>query len=264
MDGRADLADMGGRLMGARLASCGLGEPAVRFESLTVRYGSHVALHELDAEIPSGSLTAIIGPNGAGKSTLVSVITGLKHAHAGRLLVSRGVGAHIAYLPQQSALDRSFPIRVFDLVLLGRWERIGALREARCPEWERAEAAIAAAGLAGLETRLIGTLSAGQLQRALFARALMQDAQLLLLDEPFAALDSRTTFDLVRLLRRWRDQGRTVVAVLHDLELVRAHFDHALLLARRCIACGETANVATPDNLRQAGLAAQQWQDGQP
>jgi zinc/manganese transport system ATP-binding protein len=257
----ANLADLGGGRMRAQLASVALAEAAVRFESLTVRYGSHVALHQLDAEIPAGVLMAIIGPNGAGKSTLVNAITGVKRADEGRLILSPRVGARIAYLPQQSALDRTFPIRVLDLVLMGAWERTGALREARHHEWERAEGAIAAAGLGGLEKRLIGTLSVGQLQRALFARALMQDAQLLLLDEPFAALDRRTTLDLMRLLRSWREQGRTVVAVLHDLELVHAHFNYTMGLARRCIACGETAAVATADNLRLAGLLGQQWPD---
>jgi zinc/manganese transport system ATP-binding protein len=113
----------------------------------------------------------------------------------------------------------------------------------------------------GLERRPIGALSAGQLQRALFARVLMQDAQLILLDEPFNAVDARTTLDLLNILRRWHAEGRTVVAVLHDLEQVRTHFGHALLLARQCIACGSTAAVLTQDNLARARKLAESWGD---
>jgi zinc/manganese transport system ATP-binding protein len=120
---------------------------------------------------------------------------------------------------------------------------------------------LAAVGLTGLEQRPIGTLSAGQLQRALFARVLLQDAQLILLDEPFNAIDARTTLDLLSILRGWHEEGRTVIAVLHDLEQVRAHFGNALLLARQCIACGTTAAVLTPDNLARARRMAEHWED---
>ncbi len=158
-------------------------------------------------------------PQRRGKSTLLNVVSGIKRAAAGRVVLNSCIGHRIAYLPQQSALDRSFPIQVLDLVLLGAWERTHSLRRVSNTDRQRAHAALGAVGLTGLEARPIGSLSAGQLQRTLFARLLMQDAQLLLLDEPFSiAMDSRTTQDLLEVLKSWHREGRTVVAVLHDIE----------------------------------------------
>jgi zinc/manganese transport system ATP-binding protein len=237
-------------------------EPAVCFEAVTVRYGKGTAVRHVDARIALGSLTAIIGPNGAGKSTLLNVVSGIKRTAAGRVVLNSCIGQRIAYLPQQSALDRSFPIQVLDLVLLGAWERSHALGRVSGADRQRARDALRAVGLGGLEARPIGSLSAGQLQRALFARLLMQDAQLLLLDEPFNAMDSRTTHDLLEILKSWQREGRTVVAVLHDMEQVRAHFTHALLLARQCVACGLIRTVLTAENLALARDMAAEWAEG--
>src|SRR5882757_9223406 len=234
-------------------------EPAVSFEAVTVRYGKGTAVRHVDARIALGTLTAVIGPNGAGKSTLLNVVSGIKRTAAGRVVLNSCIGHRIAYLPQQSALDRSFPIQVLDLVLLGAWERTHSLRRVSSIDRQRAQDALGAVGLTGLEARPIGSLSAGQLQRALFARLLMQDAQLLLLDEPFNAVDSRTTQDLLEVLKSWHQEGRTVVAVLHDLDQVRAHFTHTLLMAHRCIACGKTHSVVTAENLNLARTVADQW-----
>jgi zinc/manganese transport system ATP-binding protein len=256
---RADCTHLGSGGMGALVAADPTLEAAVHFEAVTVRYGNGTAVREVDAKITLGTLTALIGPNGAGKSTLLNVVMGLKDAAAGRVVLNSRIGQRIAYLPQQSALDRSFPVRVLDLVMLGAWDRTHALGRVNSIDRQRAEGALSAVGLAGLERRPIGSLSAGQFQRALFARLLMQDAQLLLLDEPFNAVDSRTTQDLLAVLKSWHQEGRTVVAVLHDMDQVRAHFSHALLLAHRCIACGKTHSVVTAENLSMARTMAEHW-----
>jgi zinc/manganese transport system ATP-binding protein len=236
-------------------------DAAVTFEDLTVRYADRAVVCRVSATIATGSLTALIGPNGAGKSTLLNVLTGMKPAAQGRVIVSPHVDGRIAYLPQQSGLDRSFPINVLDLVALGAWQRVRASGRIGGQELQRACDALRAVGLAGLERRPIGALSAGQLQRALFARVLLQDARLILLDEPFNAVDARTTLDLLNILHGWRAEGRTVVAVLHDLQQVRAHFGNALLLARQCIASGSTAVVLRQENLTRARMMAERWGD---
>jgi zinc/manganese transport system ATP-binding protein len=249
--------------MGAVVAAAeSLVESAVCFEAFTVRYGNATAVREIDAKITLGALTALIGPNGAGKTTLLNVVMGLKEAAAGRVVLNPRIERRIAYLPQQAALDRSFPMRVLDLVMLGAWDRTGSFGRASRVDQQRAEDALGEVGLGDLRHRPIGSLSAGQFQRALFARLLMQDAQLLLLDEPFNAIDSRTTEDLLAVLKGWHGQGRTVVAVLHDLDQVRAHFSHAVLLSHRCIACGHTASVVTTDNLKRARAMAERWAEG--
>jgi zinc/manganese transport system ATP-binding protein len=256
---RTDCTHLGSGNMGALVGADSTVEAAVRFEAVTVRYGNGTAVREVDAKISMGTLTALIGPNGAGKSTLLNVVMGLKDAAAGRVVLNSRIGQRIAYLPQQSALDRSFPICVLDLVMLGAWDRTHSLGRVSDIDRQRAEDALSAVGLAGLQHRPISSLSAGQFQRALFARLLMQDAQLLLLDEPFNAVDSRTTQDLLAVLKSWHQEGRTVVAVLHDLDQVRAHFSHAVLLAHRCIACGKTHSVVTAENLKLARTVAEQW-----
>jgi len=224
---------------------------ALRFRDLTLGYDRHPAVHHLDGSVAEGALLAVVGPNGAGKTTLLKGIVGMLPPLAGGidLALSR---QDIAYLPQIAEIDRSFPIIVYDLVAMGLWRRSGLTGGIGRHEHERIEAAIASVGLEGFEDRAIGTLSGGQMQRALFARLLLQDARLILLDEPFASLDSKTVSDLLDLIRRWHGEKRTVIAVLHDLETVRARFPAALLLAREPVAWGETPEVLTPENLLKA------------
>jgi zinc/manganese transport system ATP-binding protein len=232
----------------------------VTLTNLTVAYERHPAIHHVNGSFAPGSLTAIVGPNGAGKSTLLKAVVGLLRPAEGRVDLGTADRGRIAYLPQQAEIDRSFPISVLDTVSLGHWCRVGwggaigpALRE-------DAMRAIAAVGLGGFERRPIGTLSAGQLQRVLFARMMLQDAALILLDEPFNAVDARTTVDLLDLVHRWHGhEGRTVVAVLHDVDQVRAHFPDTLLLARECVAWGDTTSVLTPANLRRARQMSEAW-----
>ncbi len=230
----------------------GSSEPAVVFDDLTLGYDRHPAIHHLSCRIARGVPTAIAGPNGAGKSTLLKGICGLLKPLGGHIRLASGGRRAIAYLPQIAEIDRDFPVSVFDFVALGLWRRVGAFGGIGRREAGEIEAAIAAVGLAGFETRPIGTLSGGQMQRTQFARLLLQDAGLLLLDEPFNAVDSGTTEDLLDIVGRWRDEGRTVVAVLHDLDLVARRFPETLLLAREKVAMGPTAEVLTDANLAAA------------
>ncbi len=233
-------------------------------DNLTVCYDRHPAVHHLSGAFPDGSLTAIVGPNGAGKSTLLKAIMGLLPTTTGRIDRVALTRSDIAYLPQQAQIDRQFPITVLDVVLLGHWQRIGVLGGVTAGLQAKAIAALAAVGLADFQRRSIRSLSAGQFQRVLFARMLLQDARLILLDEPFTAIDARTTADLLDVVRGWHAEQRTVIAVLHDLEQVRTHFPETLLLARSGIAWGQTAQVLTPDNLRRARRMAEAWDESAP
>ncbi|MCG6122902.1 MAG: ABC transporter ATP-binding protein [Microvirga sp.] len=229
-----------------------MSDAAIRFDDVTLGYGRRPAVHHLDGEVAKGSLTAIIGPNGAGKSTLLKGVVGTLRPLSGKIGVAEGTRARIAYLPQAAEVDRSFPINVYDLVAMGMWSARGLFGAIGRADRARIEEAIAAVGLAGFEGRPIGTLSGGQMQRTLFARLLLQDASLILLDEPFTAIDAKTTADLLDLVRRWRDEERTVVAVLHDLDIVRRVFPNTLLIAREPIAWGATDAVLKPENLLRA------------
>ncbi|WP_298965659.1 zinc ABC transporter ATP-binding protein AztA [uncultured Methylobacterium sp.] len=233
------------------------------FDGLTLGYARHPAVHHLDGTVPAGALLAVVGPNGAGKSTLLKGIMGEIAPLDGRVLHPGLKRGDIAYLPQAAEIDRAFPVAVYDLVAMGLWRRVGLWRRIRGDDGAVA-AALDAVGLGGFERRPIGTLSGGQLQRVLFARLLLQDARVILLDEPFAAIDARTTDDLLALVRRWHGEGRTVVAVLHDLEQVRRHFPTTLLLAREAVAWGDTASVLTAPNLRRARNLCEAWDDAAP
>jgi zinc/manganese transport system ATP-binding protein len=231
---------------------------ALKLVDLTVSYDRHPAVHHVSAEIPAAEITAIVGPNGAGKSSLLKAMMGLVRRVEGRIECS---ARRIAYLPQQAEIDRSFPISVLDTVLLGRWSRFGAFGRADQADVHDAHQAIESVGLGGFERRPIDTLSVGQFQRVLFARLLLQDADLVLLDEPFAAIDAKTVNDLMDVIRRWRSEQRTVIAVLHDLEQVRREFPSSLLLARELVAAGPTVNVLSAENLLRARAMAEAWDE---
>ena len=225
---------------------------ALRFRNLTLGYDRHPAVHHLDGVVERGALLAICGPNGAGKSTLAKGIMGTLSPLDGAIERDGDDPRAIAYLPQIAEIDRSFPIDVFDVAAMGLWGKRGIFGGFSSNDTARIHAAIAAVGLAGFERRGIATLSGGQMQRALFARLILQDAQMLLLDEPFTAVDERTTNDLLALIAGWRAQGRTVIAVLHDFNLVRRHFPNTLLLARELVAWGDTDAVLSAENLARA------------
>ena len=243
---------------------------SVELRNLTVSYRQHPALHHLSGTFALGSLTAVVGPNGAGKSTLLKSIAGLipvAPSHHGAsdqaegALVLKGPCQQLAYLPQQSELDRSFPLSVRECVLLGLWQISGAWVAVSQAMLARVDEALRTVGLHGFEQRPLGTLSSGQLQRALFARLLVQDAQLILLDEPVAAVDSKTSAALMALTLQWHREGRTVIVVLHDDAQVRQLFPQTLLLARERIAWGPTDSVLTEANWRRARDMAEAWDE---
>jgi zinc/manganese transport system ATP-binding protein len=224
----------------------------LQFRDLTLGYDRHPAVHHLTGTVESGALMAVVGPNGAGKSTLFKGIVGAIKPLAGRIDRGGLLPRDIAYLPQIADIDRTFPINVYDMVAMGLWHRSGLFggidRQAR----DAVREAIAAVGLTGFEHRAIGTLSGGQMQRMLFARLLLQNARMIVLDEPFTAIDAKTSADLFDLVRRWHTEKRTVLAALHDVEFVRSHFPQTLLLARQPVAWGVTPEVLTPENLLKA------------
>src|ERR1700740_1361906 len=213
---------------------------ALQFRDLTLGYDRHPAVHHLEGAVSAGSLTAVVGPNGAGKSTLFKGVVGVIKPLAGRIERNGVAPQDIAYLPQIAEIDRSFPINVYDMVAMGLWRGKGLCGSIGRRDRDAIEHAIAAVGLTGFEQRPIGTLSGGQMQRMLFARLLLQDARVIVLDEPFNAIDAKTSADLLALVRRWHQEERTVLAALHDLELVRANFPETLLLARGEVAWGPT------------------------
>jgi zinc/manganese transport system ATP-binding protein len=234
---------------------------ALAFQNLTLGYDRHPAVHHLSGEIGEGALLAVVGPNGAGKSTLLKGIVGVLHPLGGKISRNGMNAKDIAYLPQIAEIDRSFPISVYDLVSMGLWRRAGLLGGIGANESKKIADAVDAVGLRGFENRAIGTLSGGQMQRALFARLLLQDARVILLDEPFASLDSKTVSDLLELVHRWHGEKRTVVAVLHDFDLVRKNFPESLLLAREPVAWGDTTNALSAENLLKARRMSEAFDD---
>jgi zinc/manganese transport system ATP-binding protein len=234
---------------------------AITFRDLTLGYDRHPAVHHLDGVVEGGSLTAVVGPNGAGKSTLFKGIIGTLKPLAGSI-ERDGFGARdIAYLPQAAEIDRTFPISVYDIVAMGLWRTTGAFGGLGRAQRDAIEAGIATVGLTGFEQRAIGTLSGGQMQRMLFARLLIQDARIIVLDEPFSAIDSKTAAELMQLVRRWHQERRTVIAATHDIELVKSNFPQCLLLAREAVAWGKTRDILTPDNLSAARSLCEAFDD---
>ncbi len=239
-------------------------EAAVCFENATIGYDRHPAVHHVRGRIEPGALVAVVGPNGAGKSTLMKAIAGLLQPLSGRVVVEGCPRRGIGYLPQQAEVDRSFPIPVFDFIAMGLWRARGVFGGFRRRDDEAVARALAAVGLAGFERRALDTLSGGQFQRVLFARLLLQDSPLVLLDEPFTAVDDRTGDDLMTIVLGWHREGRTVVAVLHDLGQVRAHFPETMLIARELVAWGSTGEVLTERNLATARRMTEAFDDHAP
>ena len=225
---------------------------ALEFRNLTLGYDRHPAVHHLHGPVKQGALMAVVGPNGAGKSTLFKGIVGMLKPLSGSIDLGGMRARDIAYLPQIADIDRTFPIGVYDMVAMGLWRDAGLFGGIGRREREKVRAAMSAVGLSGFEERPIGTLSGGQMQRILFARLLLQDARVIVLDEPFNAVDAKTSADLFDLVRRWHGEKRTVLTALHDIDFVRANFPETLLLAREPVAWGNTAVVLTPENLLAA------------
>jgi zinc/manganese transport system ATP-binding protein len=204
----------------------------ITLDNVELRHGARVILSGLSGTIATGSLTALIGANGSGKTTLLRAIAGLHPLASGRINRHELTPSDVALLAQGSHLDRSFPITCRDVVALAA-TRLGPFRAIGRDYLAQTTTALGRVGLAEMQSRPIQALSAGQFQRVLFARTIVQDAKLILLDEPFAAVDAATIRLLLSVIQDWHVQGRTVIAVLHDIDLVRRHFPHTLLLTSR-------------------------------
>jgi len=230
--------------------------PALEVRRLTASYSTRPVLWDVDATVPAGSLAAIVGPNGAGKSTLLKAVVGLLKTDAGHILIEGRPAAtaldRVAFVPQRDEVDWDFPITVREVVEMGRYRAAGWLRRLKPADREAVELAIERVGMAPYARRQIGELSGGQRQRVFIARALAQEAPLMLLDEPFSGVDARTEAALLDMLAEFRDEGRTIVVVHHDIGTVRARFDWAVLLNVRTIACGPVAQALADDSLRRA------------
>ncbi len=231
----------------------------IALRNLSAGYERHPAVHHVSGEFADGSLTAIVGPNGGGKSTLLKAIAGFLPPMTGWIDLGGLKPNEIAYLPQQIDIDRSFPLSVAEVAALGLWPKIGAFGGMAAAHRAEVERALGEVGMAPFATRPIEALSTGQWQRVLFARLIIQNARVILLDEPFAAIDSRTAHDLTHILQYWQSEGRTVIVVMHDLTSVRLHFPRALLLAREAVAWGSTAEVLKDENLARAQKLAENW-----
>lgn len=229
---------------------------ALHVEDLTVSYHSKPVLWDIDFDVPPGVMAAIVGPNGAGKSTLIKSVLGLVPSMAGHVtLFGRPYKQHrrrVGYVPQRSSVDWDFPTTALDVVTMGLYGRLGWLRRPGWRERNEAMAALEMVGMDQLSTRQISELSGGQQQRVFLARALVQDADVYFLDEPMAGVDATTERAIVDILRRLRDDGKTVIVVHHDLQTVRSYFDWLLILNVRVIAQGPVSQVYTADNLRRA------------
>jgi len=212
----------------------------VTLDSVWFQYGTHKALQDVSGAFHAGTLTAVAGPNGAGKSTLLKIIAGIIRPRRGFVRLAPEIKNKIAYLPQTASIERDYPITVFQVASAGLWPETGSVRAITADHHKRVLAALDEVGLSGFEGRQIGALSGGQFQRLLFARLILQDPALLLLDEPFAAVDGETTAKLMQILMRWHAQGRTIICVLHDLMLIRKYFPESFLLAGKCLGRGHT------------------------
>ncbi len=228
---------------------------AIEVNNLTVSYDQKVALRGVNLRIEPTQVVAVVGPNGAGKSTLLKAILGLIPVETGTARAwSRPIDevrARIAYVPQRSAVDWDFPVTVSDVVLMGRYAHLGWGRRPTPADRERAEAALAEMEMSEFTARQIGELSGGQQQRVFLARALAQQADMLLLDEPFVGVDAATETAIFSIMKRLRSQGKTVVVVNHDLATVQQHFDSVVLINKRLVAYGPTERVFRPDILAQ-------------
>jgi manganese/zinc/iron transport system ATP- binding protein len=230
-------------------------QPAIRLRNVTVSYDRKPAIRSVSIDIPAAQRIAIVGPNGAGKSTLIKAVVGLAALDAGEISVHGEpidrVRQRVAYVPQRGTVDWDFPVLVRDVVMMGRFGRLGWFRRPGARDREIVAEALQRMGMTEFAERQIGQLSGGQQQRVFLARALAQEADVLLLDEPFVGVDASTEEVIFGLLDAARDEGRTVVVVNHDLSSVSRHFDLVLLLNGRVVACGPPVEVMRPEILQR-------------
>jgi len=231
-------------------------QTALSIRGLTVSYGEKPAIISIDADFPKAAMSAIIGPNGAGKSTLLKASLGVIPRLSGQVSVDgtplNQALSRIAYVPQRASIDWDFPATVLDVVLMGLYRKVGLLGRLSGQMARHARACLDRVGMANFLDRQIGQLSGGQQQRVFLARALAQEADLYLLDEPLAGVDAATERTVIDVLKALRTEGKAVVAVHHDLSTVRDYFDHVLLLNIRKIAEGPVAKAFTAETLNAA------------
>lgn len=231
---------------------------AVEISSLNVAYDSKPVLNNVDLELPRGMLTAVMGPNGAGKTTLIKAMLGLIPTLTGSIIFPEinGKKPVIGYVPQSESLDRDFPVSVLDVVTMGCYGRLGWIKRPKKEDRDFAMEMLKKTGMAEFSNRQIGQLSGGQQQRAFIARALAQKADIYLMDEPFKGVDAATEKAIIELLKELRKDGKTVVAVHHDLSTVSDYFDWVTLINMRVVANGEVKKVFTDENLNLTYRAA--------
>lgn len=256
--------------IGLRFIDCAVVGDCLGFEgndmsivlnNVTVSYQRRPAVHHVSGRMCAGVATAIVGPNGAGKSTLLKAIAGVLPMDSGQVTFTDCTRADLAYLPQKAEMDVSMPMTVFELVSTGLWQMVGAFGSIKADHCTQIEQALAQVGMQDFATRPLQALSMGQLQRVLFARILVQDARVILLDEPFNAVDANTTEILLALVQQWQVEKRTVIAVLHDFEQVKRYFQEAVLLAHEVVAWGQPQDVLTAEHLMSANERCAHWFD---
>jgi zinc/manganese transport system ATP-binding protein len=240
---------MGGHLLGIM---------SIHVKNLTVSYRKHPIVHHISGSFASGSSTAIVGPNGSGKSTLLKAMMGMISIDSGEVILPE---SSVAYLPQRSEIDSNIPMSVYDLVSTGLWQTTGAWGAVDAQGRWVIERALSQVGLADFANHSMTALSSGQFQRMLFARLLVQDASLIILDEPFNTVDEKTTTALLGIIKQWQKQGRTIIAVLHDFAQVRTYFPYTLLLAHEVVAWDKTELALTSPHVQLANERCAHWQE---
>lgn len=228
-------------------------QPALTIDHLTVSYDRSIVLWDISLSVPQGTLTCIVGPNGAGKSTLMKAVLGIVPMLSGKIEFFgqplKQMRQRVAYVPQRESVDWDFPITVLDLVVMGRYGKLGLFRRPRSADRVAALNMLEAVGMKDYAERQISQLSGGQQQRAFLARALLQEADIYFLDEPFAGIDAATEAVIVKILQELRSKGKTLLVVHHELRSVESYFDAAIMLNVRLVAHGPVADTFTAENL---------------
>ena len=222
---------------------------AIEIRNLTVAYGENIALENLNLDIEAGSLMALVGPNGAGKSTLIKTILKFLKQIIGEIKIN---GKTLAYVPQRNSVDWDFPTTLFDVVEMGCYGRVGLFKRVNKEEKQKVLKAIEQVGMLDFKDRQISELSGGQQQRAFIARALVQEADIYLMDEPFQGVDSTTEKSIVDILKKLKSEGKTLIVVHHDLQTVPTYFESVTFINKSVIASGKIKEVFTQENIDMA------------
>lgn len=219
---------------------------AIEIRNLTVAYGENIALENLNLDVEAGSLMALVGPNGAGKSTLIKTILKFLKQITGEIKIN---GKTLAYVPQRNSVDWDFPTTLFDVVEMGCYGRVGLFKRVNKEEKQKVLKAIEQVGMLDFKDRQISELSGGQQQRAFIARALVQEADIYLMDEPFQGVDSTTEKSIVDILKKLKSEGKTLIVVHHDLQTVPTYFESVALINKAVIVSGKVSEVFTQENI---------------